>query len=98
MMTAACLVVSKEDASKAIECLVDWPFTPQKWGDVTIIRAPDLSLREKLKIDEHLSKDPKDIISKIGFLPAGNKKSSIEAIESYRTLHRYYPAFHHVEA
>lgn len=96
MVTATCLVVKREDADKELIRLRSWPLLPSGWEDVTQISAPDLSVREKLKIDEFLSRDAEEILGQLGFLPAKSKDKSIESILSYKSLHRYYPSFHHV--
>lgn len=98
MLTATCVVVKNTEVENPISGLEAWPFLAKKWSDITEIEAPDLSLREKHKIDEHISKEALDILEAIGFLPAKDKEQSVKAIESYRRLHRYYPAFHHIQA
>ena len=98
MMTATCVVARSSERSSEVPGLGGWQFLPANWSDVLAINAPDLSLREKLKIDERLSKTAKVVLDHLGFLPAKNEAKSIEAIASYQKLHRYYPAFHHIEA
>lgn len=97
MVSATCLV---RDAASETEVpgLKGWPFDPTGWRDVADIDAPYLSLREKLKIDECLSKAPEVVLKQLGFPLMKDEKSSLVAIASYQRLHRYYPAFHHVES
>ncbi len=97
MMTATALCC---DAGKKGEIagLEGWPFVPGDWGNVSKIVAPDLSIREKLKIDERLSASATDIAAWLGFDLEDTAEKSTEAIESYKRFHRYYPAFHHIEA
>lgn len=97
MVTATCLTTVRADAGQEISLLRSWPLMPASWGDVTGISAPNLSLREKLKIDEFLSSAPEVILQNLGFLLANTKERSVEIISSYQRLHRYYPSFHHVD-
>jgi hypothetical protein len=98
MVTATCFVVPRADARRRLTQLQSWPLLPSRWDNVTEIVAPDLSLREKLKIDEFLSSSAEVVLDKLGFLPASDRDKSIQAISSYQRLHRYYPSFHHVES
>ncbi|CAN7659232.1 hypothetical protein LJR090_001529 [Bosea sp. LjRoot90] len=97
MVTVTCLVVPRSGANANLHRLQSWPFLPANWSDVTYISAPDLSLREKLKIDENLSREPNIVLDNLGFLPGSSKDNSLKAISSYQRLHRYYPSFHHVD-
>lgn len=96
MVTATCIVESASATTPSTP--KNWLFAPNGWTDLTKISAPDLSVREKLKIDENLSKNPNDIIDQLGFLPAKTREKSLDAIQSYQRLHRYYPAFHNIDA
>jgi hypothetical protein len=98
MVSATCVALPRADIEKEIAVLRSWPFLPANWGDVVRISAPDLSLREKLKIDESLSSAPDAVLESLGFLLSTNKERSIEAIESYQKMHRYYPSFHHIDS
>ena len=69
-------------------------FYPSDWSDVLNIVAPDLSLKEKVEIDKHLSKSPDQILASISFTPTGEQDQAEEAIKSYQNLHRYYPTFY----
>lgn len=95
MMTATIFARSIDEA---VPGLNGWEFKPEAWSDLTVIDAPDLSLREKLTIDTKLSQDASEVVGGLGFLPGKNMSQSVEYIRSYQKLHRYYPAFHHVDA
>ena len=75
-----------------------WPFLPKDWANIMEISAPDLSTREKYKIDQEISKPSQDIHNIFGFPLSGDEPKSVKAIESYKKLRRYYPSFHHTEA
>ena len=55
MVTVTSLVERKEGGVDINSNLKAWKFKPQSWSDVTLIAAPDLSIREKLKLDEHIA-------------------------------------------
>jgi len=67
MVTVTCIVNSKSDTNDSNPNLKAWKFTPAGWGDVTQISSPDLSFREKLKLDQHIADDPTEIATQIGF-------------------------------
>lgn len=75
-----------------------WPFLPKSWTDLLEISAPDLSTREKYRIDQEVSSSSLEIHKSLGFPLLGTEPKSIQAIESYKKLRRYYPSFHHTEA
>lgn len=98
MTTVTCLVEDsggKEDAPwRSSGC---WSLAPTQWGDIVDISAPDLSIREKIKLDEIISDATENISQRLGFLLGESKEKSLEAVASYKTLHRYYPSFHNVD-
>ncbi|MCG8433942.1 MAG: hypothetical protein MJA83_07925 [Gammaproteobacteria bacterium] len=98
MMTVAIRAVDRMERSQEIPGLTGWPLRAAKWDDVVSIEAPDLSMREKLKIDQYLNKPPSYILRRLHFMPAEDHERSLRALQSYKQLHRYYPAFHHVES
>jgi hypothetical protein len=56
-----------------------------------------LSLKEQYRLDVNLHRGAKRMLSALKFLPAVDETASLQAIESYRLFHRYYPTFRHVE-
>lgn len=91
MVTAAILTL--DDSNNLPPALVDWEFLPASWSDILDISAPDLSMKEKLFIDQCLGKAPDEIIEEVGFRPAEDLAEAGKAIASYKRLHRYYPTF-----
>ncbi|MFV0294928.1 MAG: O-methyltransferase [Hyphomicrobiaceae bacterium] len=75
-----------------------WEFLPNGWGDVINIDAPDLSLREKSKLDSILHLGAKDAADTLGFFLGDSRERSEATIGSYTTFRRYYPSFFNVEA
>ena len=97
MVTVTCIVRPRKNSDGGLPNLNSWNLIPGDWGQVTAIAAPDLSIREKLRIDEHLSLDVGVIAGKLGFDLGSSPERSLEVITSYKQLHRYYPSFHHVD-
>jgi hypothetical protein len=77
--------------------LRNWEYLPQDWTDVLSIEVPELSAREKNVIDELLSQPVTGILATISFVPAVDHAAAVRALESYRLLHRFVPAFQHIE-
>ena len=98
MLTASLRVVEPPLSKNRATEIDSWPFRSRNWSDVLHIDAPDLSLREKHKIDQYLGRSPGYILDRLNFLLAEDREESIRAIKSYKRLHRYYPAFHHIES
>lgn len=92
MFTATVLCVPQ--TGKLPDGLNGWEFLAKGWKKVTEISVPDLSIREKVAIDKHLSKGPTAIIKAVKFQPAGELDSAHRALRSYKLLHRFYPTFH----
>jgi hypothetical protein len=91
MMTATVLALAPGE--QLPNGLRDWEFLAKRWTDVVSIAVPDLSLREKVAIDQHLSKGPAAIIKAVKFAPAGDEQEARQALLSYKRVHRFYPTF-----
>jgi hypothetical protein len=74
-----------------------WKFACRGWNDILPIYAPVLSLKEQYRLDANLHRGAKRMLSALSFLLAKDETASLEAIESYRSFHRYYPTFRHIE-
>jgi hypothetical protein len=74
-----------------------WRFACKGWDDIRSIYAPVLSTKEQNALDGRLHLGVNKMLAGLKFLPAETKPKSIEALASYRSLHRYYPSFRHVE-
>jgi len=65
--------------------------------DVKRIEVPDLSLREKLRLDRTLFADTALEVQNVFGIPlAEDSDESMKMIESYMKFYRYYPNFHPV--
>jgi hypothetical protein len=97
MVTVTVRATNTQDPQKRAAALRSWPFGASGWRKIEKIDAPDLSLRERQKIDSYLNKGPKYILARLKFQPASNLTSSVNVIKSYRRFHRYYPDFRNIE-
>jgi hypothetical protein len=98
MLTLTCIVRKLElDEHFPSTAFKKWKYACKGWSDVRRITAPILSSKERHKLDANITKGPKKMLSALKFLPSEDVAQSLAAIESYRTFHRYYPAFRHVD-
>ena len=77
--------------------ILNWEYLPTDWDDVLSIDVPELSTREKIAIDDCLSRTPQAILESISFVPGADDLAAIQALESYKHLHRFVPAFQHID-
>jgi hypothetical protein len=98
MLTVTCAVSEADKGDKFPNShFRHWKFACRGWDDLKMIYAPILSLKEQYRLDVNLHRGAKRMLSGLKFLPAADQAASLQAIESYRLFHRYYPTFLHVE-
>jgi len=80
--------------------IAHWDLATTKWGANGAvpkqIQIPELSLRERLFVDQQLPKrgTPKTIMRRLGFRIAdGGDAKTVDALASYRDFYRYFPYF-----
>jgi hypothetical protein len=97
MITAACAVTEDGNAeSFPGPAFRRWKFACRGWDDIKAIYAPLLSSKEQTRLDVCLHLGPKRMLASLKFLVGKDSNASREALQSYRTFQRYYPAFRHV--
>jgi hypothetical protein len=74
-----------------------WQFAGKGWKNIQRISAPVLSTREQNLLDSRLHRGKKNMLAALKFLPSEDEQKSLDALVSYRSYHRYYPSFKHVE-
>lgn len=75
----------------------EWPFYSKDWEDIHEISVPDLTLRERLFINERIpTKTPIEVSNDLGFHFDGDAPSAEKYITQYQKYYRFYPQFHHV--
>ena len=98
MLTVTCVVVSSDAEEKwPAKLLSKWGFSSSGWDDLKRISVPVLSSREQHKLDPLIHRGAKGMLKALKFFPAKDEKASLDALNSYRQFHRYYPSFRHVE-
>jgi hypothetical protein len=86
--------------------LLEFDLGSPDWKIIKI-SVPDLSLRERLILDENIytaqpgmpaaTCEPEEVAGKLGFQLTGDAAESLTMIASYIKLYRYYPNFHRVQ-
>jgi hypothetical protein len=98
MLTATCTVSESDKVDRfPNDHFRQWKFACRGWNDLQMIYAPILSLKEQYRLDINLHRGAKRMLAALRFLPADDQATSLQAMESYRRFHRYYPTFRHVE-
>jgi len=98
MLTVTCAVSEEGDSENfPTKQFGRWKFACRGWEDIQQIYAPVLSLKEQYRLDANLHRGAKQMLSALSFLLAKDEAASLEAIKSYRSFHRYYPTFRHIE-
>lgn len=105
MLAITCMAV--ESGGHIPAQVTSWDHAVNSYSDVLEISVADLSRREREFIDQRVSLAPSQILRAVNFLPDNEPdvpaatsevhQTSLALVRSYRDLHRYYPAFHHVE-
>jgi hypothetical protein len=95
MLSVTVLICSRDEEAATPP---HWDFLPNGWNEVINIDAPDLSLREKGKLDSILHMGSKNAADTLGFFLGDSREKSEATIKSYTTFRRYYPSFFNIEA
>ena len=81
------VTVMMTDAEGAPDIPSGWDYAPTNWGQIEMILAPDLSVRERLALDQLIHKGSEEIQHELGF------SLDEAAIRSYARFHRFYPSY-----
>ncbi|NEV63748.1 O-methyltransferase [Thiorhodococcus minor] len=69
-----------------------WPYGVSDWGDVRRLAVPDLTLRERLFLEQKIAEsEPEKIAADLGF-ELGNGMNTSQFIQDYRNFYRFYPS------
>jgi hypothetical protein len=72
----------------------EWDFFSPDWTTIHKIHVPDLSLREKLEIDQKLGRNPTAKIHRdLPFKLHKNREASLEILQNYAVHYERYPSF-----
>jgi hypothetical protein len=97
MMTVTGVVGAKTDLSSVLVTsnLVEWDFARLSISDPPVrIKVPELTLKERIFIDQllpKLEKEPAKVQQKLRFLLDKTQNDSEEKLRSYLLFHRHYP-------
>lgn len=74
-----------------------WPFYSDGWEDIHQLSIPDLTLRERMFINERIPrKSAEELCEELGFVLGGDEDEAKEHLNQYLKYYRFYPHFHHV--
>jgi hypothetical protein len=95
MLTVTVLLLDcAAEVKFAKSALAKWQFMATAWDAITEIVVPDLSIKERLFIDEHLFTSTEDEIhAKLPFKFADDEAESLEILKDYVTHYNRYPHF-----
>jgi hypothetical protein len=99
MVTATAIVLPKSDIDAFFSHtrLKHWPYVSVDWSAPRSISVPDLSLRERLKVEAMLpSASSKDILDALGYRIAATPAESEELMENFVRYYRMYPLYSRV--
>ncbi len=99
MLTATVSVVetAKVDEFKSNLQKQGWEFLPKDWTDITRIKVPNLSVKERLHLEQKLFSDSHEKIhDDLPFSFDADKIESIKILEEYARHYRRYPSYFQV--
>lgn len=84
-MFVATVVVSERES---VALPPGWKFYPDDWNDILSINLPDFTPSERHRFDRIMHCSAADLHLELGFAILSD-----EELDTYRSLHRYYPMF-----
>jgi hypothetical protein len=99
MLTVTVIILESSEELKFITNLKNqgWNYMPTNWEDVTRIKVPNLTAKERLHIESVLfSKDNKDVHAELPFKFATDDTESFNIFEQYVKHYRRYPSYFQV--
>lgn len=95
-MTAMVCATEEIDGMREKLGMNTWPFHSMDWTDVKFLAVPDLTVRERLYLEQHIEEDDAAIAQGLGF----NLDDVTEMdgfLSNFRGYYRHYPALSPVE-
>ncbi len=98
MLSMTSIVVSRDKRAKMRKqmALKNWPFASTDWGDVKSLIVPDLTVRERLYLEQNARKTNAQIEKAVGF-DFDHVTEKPGFIENFKQYYRHYPALTPVE-
>ncbi len=70
--------------------LESWPFKSSDWNSMASLNVPDLTVRERMFLEQEIDSAPDEIADRLGF-EFGQGIGVKEFVEQYRNYYRFYP-------
>lgn len=98
MLSMTSIVVPRDDRDRMRKqmALKDWPFASTGWQDVKSLIVPDLTVRERLYLEQNARKTGAHIEKAVGF-DFDEVTGMPGFIENFKQYYRHYPALTPVE-
>lgn len=91
-MTGALVTRDSEELMRSAVAIDDWPFSSIDWKSVKSLNVPDLTVRERMLLEQEIgrSKD-EEIAEKLNF-KLGDNLDVATFVKDYRSYYRFYPS------
>lgn len=98
MITITGVLDQKEKCATLIKStsISQWPYYAKSWTDIRTINMPELTLKERIHVNQLLpksAKDAQDIQCKLGFQIDEKTHISLSKIKNYTEFYRHFPHF-----
>ena len=71
--------------------LGQWPFKSDDWSAVADLKVPDLTVRERMFLEQSMDLSPDEVAKGLGFRFGGGIEVS-DFVKNYRSYYRFYPS------
>ena len=90
-ITGALVERDREDEMRLKIDLENWPFKSLSWSCMALLNVPDLTVRERMFLEQEIDTAPDEIAERLGF-DFGGDIDLMEFVEQYRRYYRFYPS------
>lgn len=100
MLTVTGIVLQKDNVKKFMKTtgLARWPHYTNQWRNVErVTRAPALTLRERMHLDQVLGAAKRTLPEKLKYLSGIQDLAESDIVKMYRRYQRFFPRFQHVD-
>lgn len=98
MLSVTMVVLDRQDIERFMSQTraESWPYFSAGWTDIHSIAIPDLTVRERMFINERIPQEPSQVCQLLGFAFNDDLQLSEKFMMQYQKYYRYYPHFHYV--
>lgn len=96
MLSVAGVIVEKSKVDDIKTHFQNWPFNNLDWHSPKQIKVPTLSIKEKMKLEEHVplaDSTSLKLSDKLGYLIEDDPIDSEKSLRQYAEFSQYYPVF-----